>query len=225
MPLETDYINPDVILTTRVSQELKDWVKYVNCAGLVLVTFFLSAFQFSTAIWWVILTSGVWWSISWYLKRRPKIVLNGKNRHIEMTGITKFAKSQTLPFKLVDKVTVLADVVGRERAQYIPQLVLKGFKGGGKKLVINCFTLGDIVQAHYTAQILATFCRTESYDYKGNQLPILSTHIPSRFRAGRGQALKSVAASMKKAKAQTKKAPPPKKPVPPRKTGSQRSKV
>ena len=206
MPLEADYINPDVILTTRVGQELREIVKYVNCAGLILLTFFLSAYEFSTAIWWVLLTGGLWWGTIWYLKRRPTIVLAGRTRKVQLSGITKFSKAQTLPFNLVEKVTVMADVLGRERGQYIPQLVLKGFKGGGKKLLINCFPVEDIVQAHYTAQLLATFCRTDAFDFKGNQLPILPTHIPTRFRAGRSESLKSVAAAMKKAKAQQKRA-------------------
>jgi len=202
MPLETDYINPDVILTSRVSQRLKDRVKYVNCTGLILLTFFLSAYEFSTAIWWVLLTGGLWWGALWYLKRRPTIILEGRTRKIQLSGITKFGKTQTLPFNLVEKVTVLADVLGRERSQYIPQLVLKGLKGGGKKLVINCFPMEDIIQAHYIAQLLATFCRTDASDYKGNQLPVLSTYIPTRFRASRGETLKSVASTLKKAKAQ-----------------------
>jgi len=205
MPLETDYINPDVILTTRVTQNLKDKIKYVNCAGLILLTFFLSAYEFSIAIWWVLLTGGLWWGVLWYLNRRPTIVLKGRTRKVQLSGITKFSKTQTLPFNLVDKVTVMADVLGRARGQYIPQLVLKGFKGGGKKLVINCFPVEDIIQAHYTAQLLATFCRTDAFDFKKNQLPILSTHIPMRFRAGRGEALKSIASTMKKAKASQNK--------------------
>ena len=206
MPLETDYINPDVLLTTRVTQELKDTVKYVNCTGLVLLTFFLSAFEFGTAIWWAIFTGGLWWGTTWYLKRRPTIVLDGRTRKVHLSGITKFGKAQTLPFNLVEKVIVMADILGRARGQYIPQLVLKSFKGGGKKLVINCFPVEDIVQAHYTAQLVATFCRADAFDYKKKQLPILPTHIPTRFRVGRGDALKSVAASMKKAKAAQKKA-------------------
>jgi len=206
MPLETDYINPDVILTTRGTQELKDMVKYVNCAGLILLTFFLSAYAFSTAIWWAILTGGLWWGTLWYLKRRPTIVLEGRTRKILLSGITKFGKTQTLPFNLVEKVTVMADILGRERGQYIPQLVLKGLKGGGKKLVINCFPVEDIIQAHYTAQLLATFSRSDAFDFKGNHLPILPTYIPTRFRAGRSESLKSVASTMKKAKAQQKRA-------------------
>ena len=206
MALETDYINPDVILTTRVTQELKDQVKYTNCTGLIFLTFFLSAYEFSTAIWWVVVTSGLWWGTLWYLKRRPTIVLEGRTRKIQLSGITKFAKAQTLPFNLVEKVTVMADILGRARGQYVPQLVLKGLKGGGKKLVINCFPVEDIIQAHYTAQILATFCRADAFDFKKNQLPILPTHIPTRFRIGRGEALKSVASTMKKAKASQKKA-------------------
>ncbi len=206
MPLETDYINPDVILTTRVTQELKDKVKYVKCAGLILLTFILSAYQFSTAIWWALLSGGLWWGVLWYLKRRPTIVLEGRTRKVQLSGITKFGKAQTLPFNLVEKVTVMADIIGRARGQYIPQLVLKGLKGGGKKLVINCFPVEDIIQAHYTAQLLATFCRTDALDYKKSQLPILPTHIPTRFRAGRSESLKSVASTMKKAKASQKKA-------------------
>jgi len=206
MALETDYINPDVILTTRVTQELKDKVKYTNCTGLIFLTFFLSAYEFSTAIWWVILTGALWWGVIWYLKRRPTIVLEGRTRKVQLTGITKFGKPQTLPFSLVEKVTVMADILGRARGQYVPQLVLKGLKGGGKKLVINCFPVEDIIQAHYTAQLLATFCRADAFDFKKNQLPILPTHIPTRFRVGRGEALKSVATTMKKAKASQTKA-------------------
>ena len=208
MSLETDYINPNVILTTRVSQELRDWIKYVHCTGLILLTFFLSAYQFSTAIWWAILTGGLWWGTSWYLKRRPTIIMEGQNRKIVLSGITKFGKDQSLPFKLVEKVTVMADVAGRERGQYIPQLVLKGIKGGGKKLVVNCFPVGDIVQAHYAAQLMATFTRSDAFDFKGNQLPILSTHIPSRFRVGQKNNIKSVAATMAKAKAKQSAAKP-----------------
>ena len=133
-------------------------------------------------------------------------MLEGRTRKIHLTGITKFGKSQTLPFNLVEKVTVMADILGRARGQYVPQLVLKGLKGGGKKLVINCFPVEDIVQAHYTAQILATFCRADAFDFKKNQLPVLSTHIPTRFRVGRGEALKSVASTMKKAKVSQKNA-------------------
>ena len=125
MPLETNYINPDVFLTTRVTEELKDMVKYVKCAGLILLTFFLSAYEFSTAIWWVLLTGGLWWGALWYLKRRPTIILEGRTRKVHLSGITKFGKAQTLPFNLVEKVTVMADVLGRERGQYVPQLVLK----------------------------------------------------------------------------------------------------
>jgi hypothetical protein len=208
MLLETDYINPNVTLTTRVNQELKNAVKYVKCVGLILLTFFLSAYEFSTAIWWVLLTGGIWWSVLWYLNRRPTIVLEGRTRKIQLAGITKFGKSQTLPFNLVEKITVMADVLGRARGQYIPQLVLKGLKGSGKKLVINCFPVEDIIQAHYAAQLLATFCRTDAFDFKKNQLPILPTHIPTRFRAGRKEALKSVASTMKKVKDQQKQSGP-----------------
>ena len=206
MPLETDYINPDVILTTRVTHEFKDTAKYIKCAALVIFTFLICVYGISDTIGWILLTGALWWGALWYLKRRPTIILEGRTRKIQLSGITKFAKSQTLPHNLVEKVTVMEDVLGRARGQYIPQLVLKGFKGGGKKLVINCFPVEDIVQAHYTAQLLGTFCRTDAFDYKGSQLPILSTHIPTRFRVSRGETLKSVSSSMKKAKTQQKKA-------------------
>ena len=204
MALETSYINPNVILTTRITPELKDKVKYVKCAGLVLLTFFLSAYTLNIAVWGVIVTVAIGWGTLWYLQRRPTIVLEGKNRKIQLTGITKFGKTQNIPFKLVEKVKVMADVAGRERGQYIPQLVLRGLKGSGKNLVVNCFPVEDIIQAHYTAQILATFSRSDAFDFKGNQLPILPTHIPTRFRAGRKTELKSVAATMAKAKAKAK---------------------
>ncbi len=206
MPLETDYINPDVILTTRVTHEFKDQVKYAKCGALVLLTILICFFGIGPAFWWILLTLGAWWGALWYLKRRPTIVMDGRTRKVHLSGITKFGKSQTLPFNLVEKVTVMEDVLGRARGQYIPQLVLKDFKGGGKKLIINCFPVEDIVQAHYTAQILATFCRTDAFDYKGSQLPILSTYIPTRFRVTKGDNLKSVVPKMKTAKTQPKRA-------------------
>ena len=206
MPLETDYINPDVILTTRVTHDFTDQVRYVKCAALILLTIAICFFGIGPAFWWIMLIFGAWWGVLWYLKRRPTIILDGRARKIKLSGITKFGKPQTLPHNLVEKVTVMEDVVGRARGQYIPQLVLKGFKGGGKKLIINCFPVEDIIQAHYTAQILANFCRTDAFDYKGNQLPILSTYIPTRFRATKSDGLKSVAPALKKAKASHKKA-------------------
>jgi hypothetical protein len=205
-PLETDYINPEVILTTRVTPELQDRIKYVKCGALILITFFICVYGFSTAFWWILLTLGLWGVAIWFLKRRPTIVLDARTRKIKLSGITRYGKSQTLPFTLVEKVTVMADVAGRERGQYIPQLVLKSLKGGGKKVVINCFPVEDIVQAHYTAQILATFCRADAFDFKGSQLPILSTHIPTRFRVTRGDTPKPVALPTKKTKTPQKMA-------------------
>lgn len=202
MPLETEYINPNVILTTRVSPKLRDWIKYIHCAGLILLTLFLSAYEFGSALWMVFPTAMLWGGVIWYLKRRPTIVLEGQDRKIQLAGLTKFGRAQSLPGKLVEKVTVLADVEGRERGQYIPQLVLRSLKGKKKKLVISCFPLEDIVQAHYTAQLLASFSHADAFDFKGNTLPPLSSHIPSRFLAGKGQSLNSVASAMKKAKAQ-----------------------
>lgn len=204
MPLETNYINPNVILTTQMSQQLKNRIKYVNCAGLILLTFFLSAYEFGLALWLALAAGLIWGGVVWYLTRRPTIVLEGSDRKIQLIGITKFGKAQSLPGKLVEKVTVLADIDGRERGQYVPQLVLRKLKGKKKKLVISCFPLEDIVQAHYAAQLLASFSRTDAFDFKGNQLPILSSHIPNRFLAGKGQSLKSVSSAMKKAKAQKK---------------------
>ena len=208
MPLETNYINPNVVLTTRVSQELKDWIKHIHCVGLIVLTWFLSAYPFSSALWMILAAALLWGSVIWYLKRRPTIVLEGQDRKIQLTGITKFGKAQSLPGKLVEKVTVMADVEGRERGQYIPQLVLRSLKGRKKKLVISCFPLEDIVQAHYAAQLLASFSHADAFDFKGNTLPPLSTHIPSRFLAHKGQSVKSVSAAMKKAKAQKNAARP-----------------
>jgi hypothetical protein len=206
MPLETDYINPDVILTTRVSSDFKDQVKYVKCGALLLLTILICFSGPIDAFGWILLTLAAWWGALWYLKRRPTIVLEGRNRKIHLSGITKFGKPQTLPHNLVEKVTVMEDVLGRARGQYVPQLVLKGFKGGGKKLIINCFPVEDIIQAHYTAQLLANFCRVDAFDYKGSQLPILSTYIPTRFRVTKNETLKSVASKMPKPKTQSRKA-------------------
>lgn len=204
LPLETDYINPDVILTTRATLELKDKVIYIRSGALVLLTFLVFVFGISTAFWWIVLTGAAWVGALWYFKRRPTIVLDGRTKKIQLSGITKFAKSQSLPANLVEKVTVMADVTGRARGQYIPQLVLKNIKGGGKKLIVNCFPVEDIIQAHYTAQILATFCRADAFDFRGSQLPILSTHIPARFRVSRADSPKPLIPSEQTTKVPSK---------------------
>jgi len=198
MALETNYISPNVILTTRVTQQLKDFIKYNNCVGLILLTFFLSAFPLMDAAIGLGVSGGLWYFLRWYLKKRPTIILNGRSKKVMLAGITKFGKPQDIPIKLIEKVTVMADVEGRARGQYIPQLVLRGLKGSGKNLVISCFALEDIVQAHYMTQILATFSRADAFDFKGNELATLPTHVPTRFRAGRKNELKSVASAMKK---------------------------
>lgn len=206
MALETNYISPNIILTTRVTQQLKDWVKYNNCVGLILQTFFFSAYALPTAMIGAGISGGIWYGVRWYLKKRPTIILNGRSKKLELAGITKFGKAQQIPYKLVEKVTVMADVEGRARGQYVPQLVLRGLKGSGKNLVINCFAVEDIIQAHYMTQILATFARADAFDFKGNALATLPTAIPTRFRAGRKNELKSVAKTLKKAKAEAKTA-------------------
>jgi hypothetical protein len=49
MPLETDYINPDVILTTRVTHNFKDKVMYVKCAALIVLTFLICVYGIGDA--------------------------------------------------------------------------------------------------------------------------------------------------------------------------------
>ena len=206
MALETNYINPNVILTTRETEQLKNGIKYTHCVGLILVTFFLSKYPFGTALIPTLISAMLWGGVVWYLKRRPTIILNNKDRSIYLAGITKFGKAQVVPGRLIDSVKVMADFEGRARGQYIPQLVLKGLQGQKKKLMINCFEVEDIVQAHYVAQLLATFSRADAFDFKGNELPVLPTHIPSRFMANQNKSLKSVKSSMKKPKGQKQKA-------------------
>ena len=71
---------------------------------------------------------------------------------------------------------------------YFPQLVVKegdsSKKDGqaSKKTYINCFILEDIIQAHYMAQLLASFTNSPAYDFKGKQLPPLKSYVPTRFR-------------------------------------------
>ena len=59
MPLETDYINPDVILTTRVTHDFKDKVMYVKCAALIVLTFLICVYGIGPAFGWILLTLAV----------------------------------------------------------------------------------------------------------------------------------------------------------------------
>ena len=104
MPLETDYKNPDVILTTRVTHDFIDKVMYVKCAALIGLTFLICVYGIGDAFGWILLTLGAWWGALWYLKRRPTIILEGRGRKIQLSGITKFGKPQTLPIILLKKL-------------------------------------------------------------------------------------------------------------------------
>lgn len=78
-----------------------------------MLTFLICVYGIGDAFGWIFLTLGAWWGALWYLKLRPTIILEGRGRKIQLSGITKFGKSQTLPHNLVEKVTVMEDVLGR----------------------------------------------------------------------------------------------------------------
>ncbi|NIQ00145.1 MAG: hypothetical protein GWM98_06690 [Nitrospinaceae bacterium] len=83
------------------------------------------------------------------------------------------------------------------RKWYVPQIMLRAPKKSKTRLVIKGFPLENIVQAHYVAQLIGAYTRAEALDFKGNPLPPLKTHIPTKFLAHQTDTMKSVASAMK----------------------------
>ena len=200
MPLKTQYNNPDVLLTTALSGSQVNLIKYARCGSLISITYFLSALSvyigvlLSLVVWGVLIL----WTSS--VTKRPEVIMNVLDNNLEIIDLPNTAQKrfvnparvervmvQTKPNPKWEKIKTHTKDKKRKHL-YFPQLVVKegdpSRKEGNtpKKVYVNCFILEDIVQAHYMAQLLAAYTNCHAYDFRGKQLPPLTSYVPTRFR-------------------------------------------
>lgn len=200
MPLKTEYNNPDVILTTALTRFQLNLVKYVKCGSLIAITYFLSALSLYIGALLSLVVGGVLilWSSS--ITKRPEVLLNVLDNILEITALPNTAYRRYVNPKKVERIMIQTTPNPKwekikEHTQdkkrknlYFSQLVVKEGDSSkkdskpSKKTYINCFILEDIIQAHYMAQLLASFTNSFAYDFRGKQLPPLKSYVPTRFR-------------------------------------------
>ena len=200
MPLKTEYNNPDVILTTALTGFQRNLLKYVKCGSLIVITFFISALSLyigvllSLAIWGVLIL----WTGS--ITKRPEVIMNVLDNTLEIIDLPNTAQKRFVNPAKVERVMIqtkpnprwekIKEHTKDKRLKnlYFPQLVVKegdpSNKDGNtaKKTYINCFILEDILQAHYMAQLLASYTNSHAFDFKGKKLPPLKSYVPTRYR-------------------------------------------
>jgi len=191
------------MLTTALTRFQRNLVKYVKCGSLIAITFFLSALSFYIGVLLSLVVGGVLilWSSS--ITKRPEVLMNVLNNSLEITDLPNTAYRrhvnptkvervmiQTTPNPKWEKIKEHTKDKKRKNL-YFSQLVVK--EGDPKKkdnkpstkTYINCFILEDIVQAHYMAQLLASFTNSFAYDFRGKQLPPLKSYVPTRTAAAK----------------------------------------
>ena len=200
MPLKTEYNNPDVILTTALTGFQRNLVKYVKCGSLIVITFFLSALSLYIGILLTLVVSGVLFLWSRSITKRPEVIMNVLDDNLEIIDLPNTAQKrfvnpakvervmiQTVPNPKWEKIKNHTKDKKRKNL-YFSQLVVKegdpSKKDGNasKKAYVNCFILEDIVQAHYMAQLLASYTNSYAFDFRGKKLPPLKSYVPTRFR-------------------------------------------
>ena len=200
MPLKTEYNNPDVLLTTALTGFQRKLVKYVKCGSLISITYFLSALTLYIGALLSLAVGGVLilWSRS--ITKRPEIFLNVLDNTLEITNLPNTALRRYVDPVKVERVMIQTTPNPKwekikehtkdkkRKFLYFSQLVVKEGDSSdkdnkpAKKIYVNCFILEDIVQAHYTAQLLASYTSSDAYDFRGKKLPPLKSYVPTRFR-------------------------------------------
>ena len=205
MSLETEYKNPEVILTIAASHQQQDYVRYIKCIGLIMISIFVAFFSGSESL--LLSTSVVVFLIALIILilNRPQITLNSIKKTIRVNG--KRDGSQTLQFdpSLVEKIRVRTRTAKASRwsrkpteaekkgpgkvkrhldTYYYTQMFLKNPKGKRQKskaTIVESFELLDIVEAHYMAQLLSSFTGAKAFDVQGKVLPSTVSHIPTKY--------------------------------------------
>ena len=206
MPLETQYKNPEVILTTGATPKQQEYVKNLKCIGLVLVTYFLLAFTIQESFLLSISVFVLLVGLVLMVMNRPRIIMNSIKKYVQVSGRDGSQQFQFPPSQ-VDKIMVKAKRIKGHRhdavenipgaaAQpekkkkpdtwYYTQIFLKdpSMKKRRRKKgerTLESFELQDIVEAHYVAQLISAFTGATAFDVTGKMLPPVKSHIPTKY--------------------------------------------
>lgn len=201
MHLETEYKNPEVILTLAASHQQQDYVRYLKCIGLLMITVFLVFFSGSESLLLSLSVVVFVIALIMLILNRPRVVLNSIKKLVHITGKRDGSENYHFPPNMVDKVRVRSRSVksgkwdapprdgdvpqGQKRhldTYYYSQLFLKDPSTKKKKArIVETFELQDIVEAHYMAQLIASFTDSTAFDVKGKVLPSTNSHIPTKY--------------------------------------------
>ena len=202
MPLKTEYNNPDVILTTALTGFQLNLVKYVKCGSLIAITYFLSALSLNIGVLLSLVVGGVVILWTGSITKRPEVVMSVLDNTLEISDLpdtdqkryvnpTKVERVmiQTTPNPKWEKIKEHTKDKKRKNL-YFSQLVVKESDASkkddktdktAKKIYVNCFILEDIIQAHYMAQLLASYTNSYAFDFRGKKLPPLKSYVPTRY--------------------------------------------
>lgn len=204
MSLETWYQNTDVVLTKRLTRGQKNGVRYIKCLTAILITLYLVTVSLGLFLLFSILTLAAALLLMEWVRARPRILLNTESRTVQMNNTFFFWKRRTFPVQQIQRIAVSLQTDSANRRYYRPQLFLKNPKKPTKPETVDCFNLGDIVESHYAAQLMATFARVRAHDIKGNVLPQLKSIIPNKFLpGGKKEAVRPVPVRLAKKKPTT----------------------
>ncbi len=193
MLLSTFYKKPEVILTTVRSSKHLEQLKAVKCIGMILITYYLTTFEFQNSLLLSFSTVLLLIGLTMTVLTRPQVVLDGYKNNMEITGSREFSHKIRLDPSTVTRVQVQTRSdrkakTGKNRkgkVLYFPQVVLKNKNNkNGKVKSIDCFELEDLNQANYAAALIAAFTRKQAYDSRGKAITPLGSYIPTRFVEG-----------------------------------------
>ena len=184
MHLETLYKNPEVVLTTRLTDGQKKGAEYLRCLTVILIAIYLisiGAVGFFTLSIITLIAFAVGRAMVY---SRPRIVMNKKKKTLSIKLNSKFGKATQLSPFLLERVVVESKKGPRGKKDskiYFPRLIVKNKDKPGKKIFLNGFELDNIVEAHYVAQLVAIFANCRAFDVRGKVLPELKSHIPAKY--------------------------------------------
>lgn len=203
MQLETEYKNPEVILTVAASGKQLDYVRYIKCTGLIMVSIFIAFFSGSESLLLSLSVVVLLIALILLILNRPRIILNSIKKTIRVNGNREGSQTMQIAPSMVDKIRVRTRTVKASRwskkpedsdpkkrgkrnlnTLYFTQLFLKNPKGkrqSSKAKIIETFELQDIVEAHYMAQLISSFTDAKAFDVQGKVLPSTVSHIPTKY--------------------------------------------
>lgn len=203
MALETEYKNPEVVLTIAASDQQLDYVRYIKCSGLIMIAIFIAFFSGTESLLLSFSVVVLLIALIILILNRPEITMDSIKKTVRVNG--KRDGSQTAQFapNMVDKIRVRTRTAKASRwskkkaptslgkpgkrnldTWYYSQLFLKDPKGkrkSSKTKVIETFELEDIVEAHYMAQLISSFTGAKAFDVQGKVLPSTKSHIPTKY--------------------------------------------